>query len=384
MAITKPALKPQSPSFSSGPCPKRPDWSPDCLAGAVLGRSHRGKAGKARLAQAIAMTRDILQVPEDYLIGIVPASDTGAFECAMWSLLGPRPVDVLVWESFSKGWATDITKQLKLEASVMTAPYGQLPDLSAVNPAHDVVFVWNGTTSGVRVPNGDWIADDRQGLTLCDGTSAAFAMNIPWKKIDAFTFSWQKCLGGEAAHGVLILSPRAVERINTYDPAWPMPKIFRLKKGDSIDKSIFEGATINTPSMLCVEDYIDALKWAGEQGGLGNLVARTKSNYAVVERWVEANPQFAFLAADPTIRSTTSVCVSLADERFTNRPIEDQRALLKQICAILEKENAALDVAAYRDAPPGFRFWCGPTIESGDLRIGLEWVAWASDQVLSA
>jgi phosphoserine aminotransferase len=381
MAAAKPSRKPANPRFSSGPCPKRPGWTPDgALSGAVLGRSHRGKPGKAKLAQAIHESRELLGLPDDYRLGIVPASDTGAFELAMWSLLGPRPIDVLVWESFSKGWATDITTQLELDANVITAPYGEIPDLTAVDFARDVVFVWNGTTSGAKVPDGDWIAADRQGLTLCDATSAAFAMDLPWEKLDVVTYSWQKCLGGEAAHGVLILSPRAVERVNSYDPPWPMPKIFRMKKSGAMDEAIFEGSTINTPSMLCVEDYLDALAWARDFGGLKALIAASEKNLAVVERWVEANAAFDFLARDKTIRSNTSVCVSIVDPAFTSLSQEDQAARIKKICALLEQEDAAYDVASYRDAPPGFRFWCGPTVDPADLKLALEWVAWACEQ----
>jgi len=379
MSVAKPTVKPKNPCLSSGPCSKRPGWSPEALKNAVLGRSHRGKPGKARLALVIDEMKALLGLPKDYLLGIIPASDTGAFECAMWSMLGPRPVDVLVWESFSKGWATDITKQLKIKANVMTAPYGLIPDLSKVDWSHDVVFVWNGTTAGTRVPNGDWIAADRQGLSLCDGTSAAFAMDIPWDKIDVFTFSWQKCLGGEGAHGVLILSPRAVERINSYDPAWPMPKIFRMKKDGKLDLGIFKGETINTPSMLCVEDFIDALAWARSIGGLPALIRRADANLAAVERWVAAHPMFGFLAADKAIRSNTSVCVNRVDAAFTALSEEAQWAKIKEIAALLEKEAAAYDVAAYRDAPPGFRFWCGPTVETADLEVALQWVAWACE-----
>ncbi len=382
MSGQKPSRKPARPYFSSGPCSKYPGWSTAALDAAVTGRSHRGKPGKAALAAAIEETRALLAVPADYLIGIVPASDTGAFECAMWSLLGPRPVDVLVWESFSKGWATDITKQLKIEANIYTADYGKIPDLGQVNGAHDVVFAWNGTTAGAMVPNGDWIAADREGLTLCDGTSAAFAMEIAWDKIDVFTYSWQKCLGGEAAHGVLILSPRAVERIESYDPPWPMPKIFRLKKGDKINAGIFKGETINTPSMICVQDYRAALAWAREIGGLDALIAKSKANLAAVEEWVAAHPSFGFLAEDKAIRSNTSVCVNIVDPAFTSKPVEDQQAAIKKICALLEEEGAAYDVAGYRDAPAGFRFWCGPTVDTDDLTIALEWVAWATAQVV--
>jgi len=377
MTVAKPAVKPKNPCFSSGPCAKRPGWKPNALKDAVLGRSHRGKPGKAKLVQVIKDSRDLLGLPADYLLGILPASDTGAFECALWSLLGPRPIDVLVWESFGKGWATDVAKELKLPANVMSADYGKIPDLNKVDWSHDVVFVWNGTTSGVKIPNGDWIAADREGLSICDGTSAAFAMDIPWDKIDVFTYSWQKCLGGEGAHGVLILSPRAVERLRSYDPAWPLPKIFRLKKGGEILMEIFEGSTINTPSMMCVEDFLDALAWARELGGLPALIKASQKNLAVVQRWVRANPAFAFLAREKKTRSNTSVCLSIVEPKFTALPADAQTAHIKKICATLESENVAYDVASYRDAPAGFRFWCGPTVKAKDLKIALEWLAWA-------
>jgi phosphoserine aminotransferase len=380
MSVEKPSQKPVNPRFSSGPCAKRPGWSPSVLKEDVLGRSHRGKLGKGRLVKAIEDTRQLLQVPADYLIGIMAGSDTGAFEAAMWSLLGPRPVDVLVWESFSKGWATDIAKQLKLEARVMTAGYGEIPDLSKVDPSHDIVFAWNGTTSGAMVPNADWIAANREGLTLCDATSAAFAMDLPWDKLDVTTFSWQKCLGGEAAHGVLILSPRAVARIESYDPAWPMPKIFRMKKGDKIDKSIFEGSTINTPSMACVDDYLDALAWGRELGGLSALIAKSKANLAAIEKWVAANPAFGFLAADKAVRSHTSVCIKIVDAKFASLSDEEKTATVKKIGQMLDAEAAAYDIVGYRDAPAGFRFWCGPTVNAKDIEIGLEWLAWAYAQ----
>ncbi|MBN1866824.1 phosphoserine transaminase [Candidatus Sumerlaeota bacterium] len=382
MTPEKPNLKPGCPNFSSGPCAKRPGWTPDVLQTAVLGQSHRGKEGKARLARAIAETREILEVPKDYSIGIMAGSDTGAFEAAMWAMLGPLQVDVLVWESFSKGWATDVTKELKIKANVMAAPYGELPDLSKVDWSRDVVFVWNGTTSGVKVPSGDWIASDRQGLSICDATSAAYAMEIPWDKIDVLTFSWQKCLGGEGAHGVLVLSPRAVARIESHTPAWPMPKIFRMKKSGKLDTAIFEGSTINTPSMMCVEDYLDALAWARQVGGLQGLIGRSMRNLGVVEKWIAANPSFAFLATDPATRSNTSVCISLVDPKFSVLDEADQKVKIKEICSILAKEGAALDVAAYRDAPAGFRLWCGPTVESSDLEIALEWLAWACTKAL--
>jgi phosphoserine aminotransferase len=381
MSVAKPTRKPEYPYFSSGPCAKRPGWSVDALKDAVVGRSHRGKLGKARIVRAMDESRELLALPDDYLIGIIPASDTGAVECALWSMLGPRPVDVLVWESFSKGWATDITTQLKLDANVMTADYGEIPELSKVDWSHDVVFAWNGTTSGVKVPNGDWIADDREGLSICDATSAAFAMEIPWSKVDVCTYSWQKCLGGEAAHGVMILSPRAVERLRSYDPPWPMPKIFRMTKKGEFQESIFQGSTINTPSLLCVEDYLDGLAHARSMGGLPGLIATSERNLAIVEKWVDNNPAFAFLAKDKTIRSNTSVCVNLVSPAFVAKSVDEQAAAIKKICAILEAEDAAYDVASYRDAPPGFRFWCGPMVRGEDLEIGLEWVAWACEQI---
>lgn len=381
MTVAKPTRKPANPSLSSGPCKKRPGWSPDALSNAVVGRSHRGKPGKARIVQAMRESRELLGLPDDYLIGIIPASDTGAVECALWSMLGARPVDVLVWESFSKGWATDINSQLKLDANVYTADYGQLPDLGQVDWTHDVVFAWNGTTSGVRVPNGDWIADDREGLSICDATSAAFAMDIPWSKIDVLTYSWQKCLGGEAAHGVMVLSSRAVERLNSYQPTWPMPKIFRMTKKGEFQTAIFEGSTINTPSLLCVEDYLDALAHAREMGGLEGLIAASERNLSIVEKWVDSTPAFEFLAADKSIRSCTSVCVNIVNPIFTQQSPEDQTAAIKKICAILEAEDAVYDVASYRDAPPGFRFWCGPFVQGDDLELALEWVSWACTRI---
>ena len=359
-----------NPNFSSGPCSKRPNWSLDFLKNAVVGRSHRSSMGKEKLVKAIAESREILGIPKDYLVGIMPGSDTGAFEAAMWTLLGPRPVTVLVWESFSEGWATDITKHLKLNPTVLKADYGKIPDLKAVDWSNDVVFVANGTTSGVRIPDWNWIPKDRWGLSLCDATSAVFAMNIDWSKVDVLTYSWQKCLGGEAAHGMLILSPKAIQRIETYDPPWPLPKVFRMKKGGKIDKAIFEGDTINTPSMLCVEDYLDALKWAKEIG-LAGLIERSEKNLKAVEEWVGKNDWIDFLAASKDTRSSTSVCLSVTGEKVRKLSKDDQAKFLKSIASELGKKNIAQDINSYRDAPPGFRFWCGPTIEPEDIKDAL-------------
>ncbi len=359
-----------NPNFSSGPCSKRPGWNLASLNDAAVGRSHRSKLGKEKLALAINESKRILGIPENYLVGIMPASDTGAFEAAMWSLLGPRPVTVLAWESFSEGWATDVVKQLKLNPTVLKADYGQIPDLSAVDWNQDVIFVANGTTSGVKIPHWDWIPADRKGLSLCDATSAAFAMAMDWSKVDVGTFSWQKCLGGEAAHGMLVLSPRAVERLESYDPAWPLPKIFRLKKSGKVNRGIFEGDTINTPSMLCVEDYLDALKWAGAIG-LDGLIKRSLANMKVVEEWVAKNDWIDFLAASPAIRSNTSVCLSVVSDKVTALPKEEKAKFLKAVASELEKRKVAYNVGSYKDAPPGVRFWCGPTIEPSDLRIAL-------------
>jgi phosphoserine aminotransferase len=359
-----------NPNFSSGPCSKRPNWSLDFLKNAVVGRSHRSSLGKEKLAKAIVESREILGIPKDYLVGIMPGSDTGAFEAAMWTLLGPRPVTVLVWESFSEGWATDITKHLKLNPTVLKADYGKIPDLKAVDWSNDVVFVANGTTSGVKIPDWNWIPKDRWGLSLCDATSAVFAMNIDWSKVDVLTYSWQKCLGGEAAHGMLILSPKAIQRIETYDPPWPLPKVFRMKKGGKIDKAIFEGDTINTPSMLCVEDYLDALKWAKEIG-LAGLIERSEKNLKAVEEWVGKNDWIDFLAASKDTRSSTSVCLSVTGEKVRKLSKDDQAKFLKSIASELGKKNIAQDINSYRDAPPGFRFWCGPTIEPEDIKDAL-------------
>lgn len=365
-----------NPNFSSGPCSKRPGWNIDVLREAALGRSHRSALGREKLARAITESKKVLGIPEGYLLGILPGSDTGAFEGIMWSLLGARPVTVLVWESFSKGWATDVDKQLKLGPTILEADYGQLPDLGDIDWSNDVIFVANGTTSGVKIPDWNWIPDDREGLTLCDATSAAFAMEIEWSKIDVLTYSWQKCLGGEAAHGVLVLGPRAVERLETYDPPWPMPKIFRLTKGGAVNGAIFKGDTINTPSMLCVEDYLDALAWA-ETIGLAGLIDRSRANLQVVEEWAGRTGWIDFLAASEEIRSSTSVCLKVTDGRFQALPKEDQAAWIKDVVGQLSSEGIAHDIGSYKDAPPGFRLWCGPTVEESDVRAvvkGLETV----------
>ena len=384
MTQTMPGLRPVNPQFSSGPCAKRPGWTPDALKNAPLGRSHRAKAGKARLKRAIDLTRDILQVPAGYRIGIVPASDTGAYEMAMWTMLGQRPVDCVAWESFGEGWVNDAVKQLKLkDARIMLAPYGDLPDLAAVNPAHDVLFTWNGTTSGVRVPNADWISADRTGLTFCDATSAAFAQDLDWPKLDIVTYSWQKVLGGEAAHGMLILSPRAVERLESYTPAWPLPKIFRLTSGGKLIEGIFAGETINTPSMLCVEDYIDALEWAQSVGSLQGLIARCDANAKAVADFVAKKPFLGFLAKDPATRSNTSVCLTFIDPAITALAPEAQAAFAKDVAALLEKEGVGLDLGSYRDAPPGLRIWCGATVEASDVAALMPWIEWAFETVKS-
>jgi phosphoserine aminotransferase len=377
-----PAARPRAPFFSSGPCAKRPGWSLQNLNTESLGRSHRAKLGKARLKLAIDLTREVLAVPADYRIGIVPASDTGAVEMALWSMLGARPVDMLAWESFGEGWVTDVVKQLKLDdARVITAPYGELPDLAKVDTrTRDVVFTWNGTTSGVRVPNADWIAADREGLTICDATSAAFAQRLDFAKLDVVTFSWQKVLGGEAAHGMLILSPRAVERLETYKPAWPLPKIFRMTKGGKLIEGIFQGETINTPSMLAVEDYIDALEWAKSVGGLDALVAKADANARVLLDWVAGTPWIANLAQEPATASNTSVCLVIADPDVVSKGPDAVAQVAKGITASLEKEGVALDIGAYRDAPPGLRVWCGATVEQSDLEALTPWLDWAFAQ----
>ncbi len=360
-----------NPNFSSGPCSKRPGWSLSALTGAAVGRSHRSALGKEKLGSAIVESKEILGVPDDYLLGILPGSDTGAFEAAMWSLLGPRAVTVLVWESFSEGWATDLSKQLKLNPTVLKAEYGKIPDLAAIDWTSDVVFVANGTTSGVKVPDWEWIPENREGLTLCDATSAVFAMPLDWSKIDVLTYSWQKCLGGEAAHGILVLSPRAVERIESYDPPWPLPKIFRLKKGGKLNRAIFKGDTINTPSMLCLEDYLDALAWA-RQIGLDGLIERSRANLAVIEKWVAHTDWIDFLAESEAIRSHTSVCLKITNEKFQALSEEDKTAFVKGIAGTLSKNDIAHDAGSYKDAPPGFRFWCGPTVEPNDVKRGIE------------
>ena len=374
----KPDLRPNNPQFSSGPCAKRPGWSLAALDGALLGRSHRASGPKARLAEVIERSRAILRLPADWKLGIVPASDTGAVEMALWSVLGARGVDVLVWESFSKEWAEDVGKQLKLnDLRILDAPYGRLPDLGAVDWERDVVFVWNGTTSGVRVPDASWIPHDRKGLAICDATSAAFAMELPFDRLDIVTWSWQKVLGGEAAHGMLALSPRAVARLESHKPAWPLPKIFRLTKGGKLIEGIFKGETINTPSMLCVEDALDGLRWAESVGGLEGLIARSEANLAAVAHWVEASDWASFLAEDAATRSCTSICLSIKAPWFVALDGEAQAAVAKTLAGLLEKEGVALDAAAYRDAPPGLRIWGGATVETGDIAALLPWLDWA-------
>jgi phosphoserine aminotransferase len=369
--------RPKVPNFSSGPCAKRPGWSLKNLSDAALGRSHRAKIGKAKLKLAIDLTREVLQVPADYLIGIVPASDTGAYEMAMWTMLGARPVTMVAWESFGEGWVTDAVKQLKLaDCDTVIAPYGELPNLKKLDTKNrDICFTWNGTTSGVRVPDADWIAADREGLTFCDATSAAFAQPLDWAKLDVTTFSWQKALGGEAAHGMLILSPRAVARLETYKPAWPIPKVFRLTSGGKLIKGIFEGETINTPSMLCVEDYIDALVWAKKVGGLHGLIKRADSNTRAIAGFVKANDWIDFLAVKPKTRSNTSVCLKFTDPAVTKLSADDQANFAKAIVAYLEKEGVGLDLGHYRDAPPGLRIWCGATVQTRDVKALLPWIA---------
>jgi phosphoserine aminotransferase len=380
----KPNLRPRNTHFSSGPCAKRPGWSLEALSDALVGRSHRSKPGKAKLGEVIDLSRAILGIPADYRIGIVPASDTGAVEMALWSLLGARPVDMLAWESFGKDWVTDVVKQLKLaDARSLQADYGSLPDLSKVDFSHDVVFTWNGTTSGVRVPDGNWIPADREGLTICDATSAAFAMDLPWDKLDVVTWSWQKVLGGEAQHGMLVLSPRAVARLESYKPAWPMPKIFRLTKDGKISEGVFKGETINTPSMLAVEDAIDGLKWAQSVGGLSGLIARSESNLAALADWVEKTPWIDFLPVDPAIRSCTSICLKITDPEITARDSSVQADVAKKVASLLEKEGVAYDIAAYRDAPAGLRIWGGATVERSDIEALIPWIEWAFATVKS-
>ena len=376
--MTKPSLRPRRPFFSSGPCAKRPGWSLEALTHACLGRSHRAAAGKAKLLQVIDRSRAVLGVPADYRIGIVPASDTGAVEMALWSLLGARGVDVLAWESFGEGWITDAVMQLKLtDIRLFRAEYGKLPDLAQIDCDRDVVFTWNGTTSGVRVPDGAWIKPDRAGLTICDATSAAFAMALPWERLDVVTYSWQKVLGGEAAHGMLVLSPRAVERLEAYVPPWPLPKIFRLTSKGKLTEAIFKGETINTPSMLCVEDAIDGLAWAEAIGGLPELIRRSEANAAAIADWVARTQWARFLAQDPATRSCTSVCLAFADPALAAKPAEAQAAFVKRLTGLLEKEGVAFDIASYRDAPPGLRIWTGATVERDDIMALLPWLDWA-------
>ena len=378
MTATKPGMRPAIPHFSSGPCAKRPGWSLQNLTDAVLGRSHRSKIGRAKLKRAIDLTRDVLEIPADYRIGIVPASDTGAVEMALWSLLGARPVTMLAWESFGEGWVTDVEKQLKLkDLTVIKAPYGELPDLTKIDFSNDVIFTWNGTTSGVRVPNGDWIAANRKGLTICDATSAAFAQKLDWPKLDVVTFSWQKALGGEGAHGMLILSPRAVERLETFKPAWPLPKIFRLTKGGKLNEGIFTGETINTPSMLCVEDYLDALQWAKSAGGLTATIARSDANAKALSDWVAETAWVDHLAKNANERSNTSVCLKVVDPTVVRLSGDDQATFAKTLAGLLEKEGVAYDIAFYRDAPPGLRIWCGATVERRDIEALTPWLDWA-------
>jgi phosphoserine aminotransferase len=385
MTQTMPGVRPVNPHFSSGPCAKRPGWSLQVLTDAALGRSHRAKIGKAKLKRAIDLTRELLDVPADYRIGIVPASDTGAVEMALWSLLGARPVTMIAWESFGEGWISDVVKELKLkDVAVLKAPYGELPDFTKVDPATDIVFTWNGTTSGVRVVNADWIAADREGLAICDATSAAFAQALDWPKLDVVTFSWQKVMGGEAAHGMLILSPRAVARLESHKPAWPLPKIFRLTKGGKLNDGIFEGETINTPSMLCVEDYLDTLQWGKSVGGLAGLIARADANAKAIADWVARTPWVDHLAKDPATRSNTSVCLSIVDPAVTSLPHDAQSAFAKALVAAVEKEGAGYDLGHYRDAPPGLRIWCGATVEASDVEILTQWLDWAFAQTKAA
>ncbi|MCI0465760.1 MAG: phosphoserine transaminase [Beijerinckiaceae bacterium] len=378
MGVTLPAARPARPNFSCGPCAKHPGWQLQNIQEAPLGRSHRSKAAKAKLKLAIELTREVLRVPQAFRIGIIPGSDTGAVETALWSLLGQRGVDVFAWESFSQGWVSDIVDQLKLEdARAFAADYGQIPDLSQANFEHDVVFAWNGTTSGVRVPDADWIAADRKGLTICDATSAAFGQNLVWEKLDATTFSWQKALGGEAAHGMLILSPRAVERLETYTPPWPVPKLFRLTEDGKLSEAIFEGETINTPSLMCVEDYIDALQWGKSLGGVAALIARADANTKALSDWVARTSWVDFLVRDPKVRSNTSVCLKITDPGVVSLPIAGQAAFAKSLADLLEKEKIAFDIGSYRDAPPGIRIWCGATIETSDIEALTPWLDYA-------
>ena len=378
--VIKPAVRPARPFFSSGPCAKRPGWTPEALKNALVGRSHRSKPGKARLKDAIDRTRKILGIPADYRVGIVPASDTGAMEMAMWSMLGPREIDIFAWESFGEDWVTDTVKQLKLKAEVHKAGYGKLPEMKTAKD-RDAVFLWNGTTSGVKVPNGDWIVPDREAITICDATSAAFAMELPWDKLDVTTFSWQKVLGGEAAHGVLVLSPRAVARLESYTPPWPLPKIFRMTKGGKITDGLFEGETINTPSMIAVEDYLDALNWAESVGGLKGLISRSNANLKALSDWIAKGSSYGFLAENEAIRSNTSVCIKITDPWFAGLNEEAKAEAAKKIASALEKEGVALDVAGYRAAPPGLRIWCGATVDEADIKALTPWLDWAFAQI---
>jgi len=379
--MTKPSLRPTRPEFSSGPCAKRPGWSLAVLEGALLGRSHRAKPAKQRIQDVIEKSKAILGMPADWKLAVVPASDTGAIEMAMWSLLGERPVDVLSWESFGQEWVTDVTQQLALDARVLDAPYGELPDLAKVDFARDVIFPWNGTTSGVRVPNGDWIPADRGGLVFCDATSAVFAMDVAWSKLDVVTWSWQKVLGGEAAHGMLALSPRAVARAESFAPKRPLPKIFRIAKKGKLDAALFEGATINTPSMLCVEDALDGLAWAEREGGLRGLIRRSEANLAAIAAWVEKTPWVEFLARDPRTRSCTSICLAIVDPWFTALAPEAQQKAVGAFASLLDKENVARDIGSYRDAPPGLRIWGGATVETSDIEALLPWLDWAFAEI---
>jgi phosphoserine aminotransferase len=381
--LKKPQVRPHNPSFGSGPTAKRPGWRLDALEEALLGRSHRSRPGKARLAEVIERSRSVLGLPEEYRIGIVPGSNTGAFEMALWSLLGPRGVDLLAWESFGTGWVTDVQKQLRLpDVRIFTAPYGELPELGEVDPARDIVFVWNGTTSGVRVPDGEWIRPDREGLSICDATSAVLGMEMPWDRLDVVTYSWQKVLGGEAAHGMIVLSPRAVERLETHTPPWPMPKLFRLTKGGKLIEGIFRGETINTPSMLCVEDALDGLRWAEASGGGPGLIERTRRNFQIIEAWVSRTGWVDFLAARSEIRSPTAICLKVVDDRVTSRPEAAQARLIRRMVDRLSEEGVAHDIGAYRDAPPGLRLWGGGTVETSDLEALTPWLDWAFEEAL--
>jgi phosphoserine aminotransferase len=380
--LTPPTTKPRIPHFSSGPCAKRPGWSVSNLQNACVGRSHRSEDGRAKLAEVIERSKKILGVPADYRLGIVPASDTGAVEMALWSLLGQRPIDILAWESFGQEWVQDVLDELKLpDAHLIKAPYGSLPDLDSVDFSHDVVFLWNGTTSGVRVPNGDWIKDDRQGLTICDATSAVFAMDVPWDKLDVVTYSWQKVLGGEAQHGIIVLSPRAIERLESYQPTWPLPKIFRLKQKGKLIEGIFKGDTINTPSMLCVEDALDGLIWAESIGGLPGLIKRSEANLSAIAKWVEQSNWADFLAEKSETRSCTSICLKIIDSWFTSLSPEEQAKCAKKLAKLLEKQQVAYDIASYRAAPPGLRIWGGATVETADIEALLPWLDWAYTNV---